>query len=113
MTANGSTSSVTTGDATTCTIVLFNRNAQTGELTYEGIQDTQAISNPYSKLAPELVLSKDGKSLYTINGKAFHYGGTNNHDLVTYSIETDGDPDQAGHLYRGAAPTWVWTVQPR
>ncbi len=79
--------------ATSATIVLFTRDSSTGELTYVGVQDTQTVTaTEYSLLDTELVLFSSGgvTTLYTLNGKALNSAQTDNHDIVTYGVGTDG-----------------------
>ncbi|MUM78526.1 beta-propeller fold lactonase family protein [Pseudodesulfovibrio sp. F-1] len=93
---------------TTSSIVLFTRDIDTGELSYQGVVDTLTVTKtPWSTLATELVLSDDGKSLYVFSGKAHNHGSTNNHDIDTYTINSDGTLNHVATYTGGSAELGV------
>ncbi|MEL7630576.1 beta-propeller fold lactonase family protein [Pectobacterium aroidearum] len=87
-----------TGDAAVYSLVRFSYDAATGQYAYDGIVATQGIDGVSGLDAPvsEIVVSADGKSLYTINGVTPIDGETGKSELARFAID-----DQTGKL------TWV------
>lgn len=89
-----------TGDAALYSLVRFTYDATTGEYTYAGIVATQGVAGVTGLDAQvsEIVISADGKSLYTINGVSTIDGATGKSVLAQFSI----DPQSGALNYLGA-----------
>ncbi|UCJ16346.1 beta-propeller fold lactonase family protein [Pseudomonas sp. MM211] len=89
-----------TGDAAVYSLVRFTYDASTGQYSYAGIAATQGVSavTGLDAQIAEIVISADGKSLYTINGISTIDGATGKSLLAQFSIDS-----QSGALtYLGA-----------
>lgn len=89
-----------TGDAGIYSLVRFTYDADSGQYSYAGIVATQG-SNGVTGLdaqVSEIVISADGKSLYTINGVSTIDGATGKSVLAQFSI----DPQSGALTYLGA-----------
>ncbi|WP_162874451.1 beta-propeller fold lactonase family protein [Pseudomonas viridiflava] len=99
-----------TGSATAYSLVLFTRDAANGALTYSGIVATQGEVNGslttsgLDTVVSEIVLSADGKSLYTINGVRANDGSTNKSEIAFFSRDpATGDLTFIGSYLGGTA----------
>lgn len=94
------------GSASAYSITLFTRNADTGLLTAVGIVASQGVSgvNGLDAAVSSIVLSADGKSLYTVNGSTAIHGTTGQSDLTTFSISANGTLTYVG-VYTGGSGT--------
>lgn len=89
-----------TGNAGAYSLVRFTYDANTGEYAYAGIVATQGVDGVTGLDAQvsEIVISADGKSLYTINGVTTIDGATGKSVLAQFAIDA-----QSGALtYLGA-----------
>ena len=68
-------------------LVMFTYDASTGQLSYDGVVATQGVGGVSGLDASisEIVLSADGKSLYTINGVNPIDGSTSKSELAQFS----------------------------
>ncbi|WP_409161096.1 beta-propeller fold lactonase family protein, partial [Pectobacterium sp. B2J-2] len=75
------------GNAAVYSLVHFTYDAATGQYTYAGIVATQGVGNVTGLDAQitEIVISADGKSLYTINGLTTVGGSTGKSVLAQFS----------------------------
>ncbi|MFT4302879.1 MAG: beta-propeller fold lactonase family protein [Desulfovibrio sp.] len=92
------------GSASAYSITLFTRNADTGLLTAVGIVASQGVGgvNGLDAAVSSIVLSADGKSLYTVNGTTAIHGTTGQSDLTTFSVKGDGTLSYVG-VYTGGS----------
>ncbi|MFT8209551.1 MAG: beta-propeller fold lactonase family protein [Symbiopectobacterium sp.] len=88
------------GDATTYSLVRFTYDTTTGQYTYAGIVATQGVNDVTGLDAQitEIVISADGKSLYTINGVTSIDGATGKSVLSQFSR----DPSTGALTYLAA-----------
>ncbi|MGQ5288017.1 beta-propeller fold lactonase family protein [Pectobacterium actinidiae] len=87
---DGTSVYVAGGSESVYSLVQFNRDTTTGELSYVGVVATQDV-NSVSGLdatVSDIVLSDDGTSLYTINGVTPMDGSTGKHAVTFFSRDT-------------------------
>ncbi|MEQ9901794.1 beta-propeller fold lactonase family protein [Pectobacterium punjabense] len=88
------------GDAATYSLVRFTYDATTGQYRYAGMVATQGVGGVTGLDAQitEIVISDDGKSLYTINGLTTVDGSTGKSVLAQFAR----DPNTGALTYLGA-----------
>ena len=95
------------GDATTYSLVRFTYDATTGQYTYAGIVATQGVGDVTGLDAQitEIVISADGKSLYTINGLTTVDGSTGKSVLAQFSRDPNTGTLTYLDAYQGGSAT--------
>ncbi|MBB5142132.1 beta-propeller fold lactonase family protein [Desulfovibrio intestinalis] len=97
--------------STSAAILLFSRDTATGEFVFKGVQAQQGVDgvDGLGKVISELVLSDDGKFLYTANGLLMNHNSASQSAIAVFSVDAaDGYLDYVSMHSGGNAASGIY-----